>query len=119
MTDINNTSKTDAAATQSTTDNSSNSDESTTNQYGTITETPDQIEAAHHQEYFQPPFLVRTKTHEEKQTMRDRLKEQEEQRKNKHHKGPYELLGRVYNKFTTSMMLENKSATARDHLGKR
>lgn len=96
------------------------SDESTTgNQYGAISESPDQIEAppTAHQDAFIPPFLVRTKTHEEKQNMRDRLKEQEEQRKNKHHKGPYHLINKYYNKFSPALMLENKAATARDHLG--
>ncbi|KAG1461127.1 hypothetical protein G6F46_001087 [Rhizopus delemar] len=45
----------------------------------------------------EPPFLIRTKTKEEKDEMRQRYKEQQH---NKHKKGPY----------------KNKSATARDHL---
>lgn len=64
-----------------------------------------------------PPFLVRTKTREEKESMRQQFKKQEEQKKERSTKGPYNLLGRVYARFSTSFMLENNAATARDHLG--
>ncbi|CEP10680.1 hypothetical protein [Parasitella parasitica] len=66
--------------------------------------------------HLDPPFLVRTKTREEKESMRQQFKKQEEQKKERSTKGPYDLIGRVYAKFSTSFMLENKAATARDHL---
>ena len=61
----------------------------------------------------QPPFLVRTKTREEKEDMREQMKRQESRRDN----GTYSWLQKYYTKFSTSFMLENKAATARDHLG--
>ncbi|KAI8090620.1 hypothetical protein BDF21DRAFT_411682 [Thamnidium elegans] len=60
----------------------------------------------------EPPFLVRTKTREEKDTMRQQFKNQELQKD----KRPYGWLQRFYTRFSTSFMLENKAATARDHL---
>ncbi|KAI7907691.1 uncharacterized protein BX663DRAFT_491740 [Cokeromyces recurvatus] len=64
----------------------------------------------------QPPFLVRTKTREEKETMRQQFKKQEDQRKDGSIKSPYHFIGKIYTRFSTSFMLENKAATARDHL---
>lgn len=60
-----------------------------------------------------PPFLVRTKTREEKENMRKQFKDQESRKD----KGPYSWLSKYYAKVSTSFMLENKAATARDHLG--
>ncbi|KAI9342990.1 hypothetical protein BD770DRAFT_398373 [Pilaira anomala] len=59
----------------------------------------------------EPPFLVRTKTREEKESMRQQLKKQEAKGKR-----PYDWLQKFYARFSTSFMLENKAATARDHL---
>ncbi|KAI9482964.1 MAG: hypothetical protein EXX96DRAFT_556309 [Benjaminiella poitrasii] len=64
----------------------------------------------------QPPFLVRTKTREEKESMRQQFKKQEDQRNEGSKKSPYHIIGKIYSKFSTSYMLENKAATARDHL---
>lgn len=61
----------------------------------------------------EPPFLVRTKTKEEIEQRRQRYKEQQD---NRHKRGPYSYLGQLYSKYSTSYLLENKSATARDHL---
>ncbi|CEG76741.1 hypothetical protein RMATCC62417_11598 [Rhizopus microsporus] len=61
----------------------------------------------------EPPFLVRTKTKEEIEQRRQKYKEQQD---NKHKRGPYSYLGQLYSKYSTSYLLENKSATARDHL---
>ncbi|GAA5801251.1 hypothetical protein HPULCUR_006696 [Helicostylum pulchrum] len=60
----------------------------------------------------EPPFLVRTKTREEKNMMRQQFKNQEAIKD----KRPYGWLQRFYTRFSTSFMLENKAATARDHL---
>ncbi|GAA5809021.1 hypothetical protein MFLAVUS_002423 [Mucor flavus] len=60
----------------------------------------------------EPPFLVRTKTREEKDMMRQQFKNQESLKD----KRPYGWLQRFYARFSTSFMLENKAATARDHL---
>lgn len=60
-----------------------------------------------------PPFLVRTKTREEKEDMRKQFKEQESRKG----KGPYSWLQKYYAKVSPSFLLENKAATARDHLG--
>jgi hypothetical protein len=49
--------------------------------------------------------------------MRQQFKKQEAQKKERSTKGPYDLIGRVYARFSTSFMLENNAATARDHLG--
>jgi len=79
-----------------------------------------QLQQAHSEEILSqidPPFLVKTKTREEKESMRQQFKKQEEQKKERSAKSPYKLLGKVYAKFSTSFMLENKAATARDHLG--
>jgi hypothetical protein len=66
-----------------------------------------------------PPFLVRTKTREEKESMRQQFQKQEAAKNtNTVKKGPYDFIQRIYAKFSTSFMLENKAATARDHLGK-
>lgn len=66
-----------------------------------------------------PPFLVRTKTREEKESMRQQFQKQEvAKNEGRAKKGPYDFLQRIYAKFSTSFMLENKAATARDHLGK-
>ncbi|KAL7318893.1 hypothetical protein PS15m_002080 [Mucor circinelloides] len=78
-----------------------------------------QLQQAHSEEILSqldPPFLVKTKTREEKELMRQQFKKQEEQKKERSAKSPYKLLGKVYAKFSTSFMLENKAATARDHL---
>lgn len=63
----------------------------------------------------EPPFLIRTKTREEKDMMRQQFKNQEALKD----KRPYGWLQRFYARFSTSFMLENKAATARDHLGKK
>ena len=79
-----------------------------------------QLQQVHSQEIvsqLDPPFLVRTKTREEKESMRQQFKKQEAQKKERSTKGPYDLIGRVYARFSTSFMLENNAATARDHLG--
>lgn len=60
-----------------------------------------------------PPFLVRTKTREEKDFMRQQFKKQETATD----RGTYNWLQKIYARFSTSFMLENKAATARDHLG--
>lgn len=61
-----------------------------------------------------PPFLVRTKTREEKDFMRQQYKKQELTSKDR---GTYSWLHKIYARFSTSFMLENSAATARDHLG--
>lgn len=66
----------------------------------------------HHEEVV-PPFLVRTKTREEKESMRQQFKKQEARTD----RGAYFWLQTCYAKVSTSFMLENKAATARDHLG--
>lgn len=64
------------------------------------------------------PFLVKTRTREEKESMRQQFKKQESMRKDKASTGAYDWLQRFYARFSTSFMLENKAAVARDHLGK-
>ncbi|CAO3691439.1 unnamed protein product [Rhizopus stolonifer] len=59
----------------------------------------------------EPPFLVRTKTKEEKNEMRQKYRDQQQTKRS-----IYSGLGRFYSRFSTSYLLENKSATARDHL---
>jgi hypothetical protein len=61
-----------------------------------------------------PPFLVKTKTREEKESMRQQFRNQEA---NRHKKGTYHWIKVLHDKFTTSMLLDNRAATARDHLG--
>lgn len=61
-----------------------------------------------------PPFLVKTKTREEKEFMRQQFKKQELTSKDRK---TYGWLQKIYARFSTSFMLENKAATARDHLG--
>jgi hypothetical protein len=106
-------------------DNKKDSDSISTTAEQT-THTPLSSDSTHHQEEEQdlsqdletelrPPFLVKTKTREEKESMRQQFKKQEESRKDK---GAYEWLQRLYARFSTSFMLENKAAVARDHLGK-
>ncbi|KAI8068108.1 uncharacterized protein B0P05DRAFT_475103 [Gilbertella persicaria] len=46
--------------------------------------------------------------------MRQQFQKQEATKK--HQEGPYEFLNRFYSRFSTSFMLENKAAVARDHL---
>lgn len=77
------------------------------------THSPLSTESIHQEPEIQPPFLVRTKTREEKDSMRQQLKKQEANGKR-----PYDWLQKFYARFSTSFMLENKAATARDHLGK-
>ncbi|KAG2213084.1 hypothetical protein INT47_011233 [Mucor saturninus] len=60
-----------------------------------------------------PPFLVKTKTREEKDLMRQQFKKQELTSKDRK---TYSWLQKFYARFSTSFMLENKAATARDHL---
>lgn len=61
---------------------------------------------------FEPPFLVRTKSVQEKQDMHAQYE------RRKRTKSPYDTLRRVYERFSTSALLENKAAVARDHLGR-
>ncbi|KAI8370641.1 uncharacterized protein BYT42DRAFT_583149 [Radiomyces spectabilis] len=65
-------------------------------------------ENRHHE--FVPPFLVRTKSRQEKASMREQFQRQHES------KSPYDALYRYYTRFSTSAMLENKASVARDHL---
>ncbi|KAI8994770.1 hypothetical protein BDB01DRAFT_715149 [Pilobolus umbonatus] len=60
-----------------------------------------------------PPFLVRTRTREERESMREQFKEQE---KSKKRRPFYRFLLWIYSHFSFSFLLENKAATARDHL---
>lgn len=62
-------------------------------------------------ESYHPPFLVRSRSQAEKEHMQRQLEQQ------KRTKSPYDTLRRVYEKYSTSALLENKAAVARDHLG--
>ncbi|KAI8328303.1 hypothetical protein EDC96DRAFT_530701 [Choanephora cucurbitarum] len=68
----------------------------------------------HTESTFTPPFLVRTKTREEKDLLRQQFQKQETAKNEQ--RSPYESLYRIYSRFSTSFMLENKAAVARDHL---
>ncbi|KAI8967806.1 hypothetical protein BDF20DRAFT_899390 [Mycotypha africana] len=48
--------------------------------------------------------------------MRQQFKKQQEHRRNPAIRGPYEWIGKLYARFSTSFMLENTSSVARDHL---
>jgi predicted nuclease of restriction endonuclease-like (RecB) superfamily len=89
----------------------------------TARDTDDQDQRQHIDELISqmnPPFLIRTKTREEKESMRQEFQKQEAAKNDKTvKKGPYDFLQKVYARFSTSFMLENKAATARDHLGKK
>ncbi|KAI8353227.1 hypothetical protein BD560DRAFT_408551, partial [Blakeslea trispora] len=67
-----------------------------------------------HGSTFTPPFLVRSKTREEKDLLRQQFQKQEAAKNDQ--RSPYESLYRIYSRFSTSFMLENKAAVARDHL---
>ena len=62
-------------------------------------------------ESYRPPFLVRSRSQAEKERMQRQLEQQ------KRTKSPYDTLRRVYERYSTSALLENKAAVARDHLG--
>lgn len=62
---------------------------------------------------FPAPFLVRTKSRLEKESLHRQYQNQQ-QRMN----SPYGWIQRLYEKLSFSAILENKSAVARDHLGK-
>lgn len=62
-------------------------------------------------ESYHPPFLVRSRSQAEKERMQRQLEQQ------KRTKSPYDTLRRFYEKYSTSALLENKAAVARDHLG--
>lgn len=62
---------------------------------------------------FPAPFLVRTKSRVEKESIHRQYQDQQ-QRTN----SPYGWIQRSYEKISFSAILENKSAVARDHLGK-
>ncbi|KAI8138087.1 hypothetical protein BJV82DRAFT_632558 [Fennellomyces sp. T-0311] len=59
---------------------------------------------------FAPPFLVRTKSQPEKQEIIRQYQEQDKK------PNPYDTIRRIYERFSTSALLENKAAVARDHL---
>lgn len=63
---------------------------------------------------FSPPFLVRTKSRQEKQELRDQFGRQKKDKTS-----PYDRIRRFYERFSTSALLENKAAVARDHLGRK
>lgn len=62
---------------------------------------------------FTPPFLVRTKSRPERESMHNQRRRQQEENR----KSPYDPLRRIMERFSTSALLENKAAVARDHLG--
>lgn len=62
---------------------------------------------------FPAPFLVRTKSRLEKESLHRQYQNQQ-QRMN----SPYGWIQWLYEKISFSAILENKSAVARDHLGK-
>ncbi|KAG0182506.1 hypothetical protein DFQ29_003732 [Apophysomyces sp. BC1021] len=59
---------------------------------------------------FTPPFLVRTRSKIEKDELHQKLQQQ------KKTKSPYSGLFRFYERYSASILLENKAAVARDHL---
>ena len=59
------------------------------------------------------PFLVRTKSRIEKESLHRQYQDQQQCTNS-----PYGWIQRLYDKISFSAILENKSAVARDHLGK-
>lgn len=72
---------------------------------------PDNAAHRSSSESYHPPFLVRSRSQAEKERMQRQLEQQ------KRTKSPYDTLRRVYERYSTSALLENKAAVARDHLG--
>ncbi|CDH59993.1 hypothetical protein RO3G_14150 [Lichtheimia corymbifera JMRC:FSU:9682] len=60
---------------------------------------------------FPAPFLVRTKSRLEKESLHRKYQNQQQRMNN-----PYRWVQRLYEKLSFSAILENKSAVARDHL---
>ncbi|CDH53235.1 hypothetical protein RO3G_14150 [Lichtheimia corymbifera JMRC:FSU:9682] len=71
---------------------------------------PDHAAHRSSSESYHPPFLVRSRSQAEKERMQRQLEQQ------KRTKSPYDTLRRVYERYSTSALLENKAAVARDHL---
>ncbi|KAL0080130.1 hypothetical protein J3Q64DRAFT_1624149, partial [Phycomyces blakesleeanus] len=59
-----------------------------------------------------PPFLVRSKSKQEREEARQEMSAKKDQKS----EGLYAMFHRVYEKYSTSVLLENTASVARDHL---